>query len=552
METNDLVKANGEVKVQRKKGRAPTARQNAEGAKQRKRLAEANKQYGRGPGIVTRRIKDKKLRGVMGALEERNREAVLQAKDAEVLLEHSAGFIEAEGEMERTYKVQQDEIKAQVGIETAKMGFELKLPDLGPYVCDYMWQTGRDLLLAGRKGHVATMDWRSGKLGCELQLGETVRDAKWLHNNQYFAVAQKRHVYIYDGDGVELHSMDQLTEVTHMEFLPNHFLLATIGNAGWLKWLDTSTGQLVMQRSTKKGKPEAFAQNPYNAVVHVGHQDGTVTLWAPNQSTALAKVLAHRGSVRSLAIDREGRYMVSTGQDLKMAVWDIRNFRPVHTYALRRPGSSVAISDGNLTAVGWGTHTTIWKDLFTIDTTDADRKKSSYLSWGGDGQNVERVRWCPEQDVLGIAHDSGFSSIIVPGAAEPNYDALERNPYQTVKQRQESEVQAALTKLKPEMIALDPNFIGRLDTESNRKTQEQKDFDRLTGDAAERKRIEDLKNRGRGKNSSLRKYLRKKGNRNVMDMHKQRAMELREELKQRRGGSKRQQQALPPSLARFA
>jgi hypothetical protein len=34
---------------------------------------------------------------------------------------------------------------------------------------------GRDLLLAGRKGHVATMDWREGKLGCELQLNETVR-----------------------------------------------------------------------------------------------------------------------------------------------------------------------------------------------------------------------------------------------------------------------------------------------------------------------------------------------------------------------------------------
>ena len=81
-------------------------------------------------------------------------------------------------------------------------------------------------------------------------------------------------------------------------------------------------------------------------------------------------MLCHRGPVRSLAMDREGRYMVSTGQDSKMAVWDIRNFKPVHEYFLHSPGSSIAISDRNLTAVGWGTQTTIWKDLFTHNAAD--------------------------------------------------------------------------------------------------------------------------------------------------------------------------------------
>ena len=42
--------------------------------------------------------------------------------------------------------------------------------------------------------------------------------------------------------------------------------------------------------------------------------------------------------------------MVSTGQDLKMAVWDIRMFREVHSYTTRQPGSSVAISDRDLSA----------------------------------------------------------------------------------------------------------------------------------------------------------------------------------------------------------
>lgn len=194
---------------------------------ERKRAKEAQQIYGRGRRIATNRIKDKKLRGNLRVLETKYRNATLKAKDAEILLENESGYLEAEGELERTYKVRQDELRQDVAIETAKKGFELKLEGLGPYSAEYS-RNGRDLLLFGRKGHVATTEWREGKLGCELQLGETVRDAKWLHNNQYFAVSQKKYVYIYDHAGVELHCFKKHAEVSHMEFLPYHFLLATI------------------------------------------------------------------------------------------------------------------------------------------------------------------------------------------------------------------------------------------------------------------------------------------------------------------------------------
>lgn len=555
LETTDLVNANGVVKVQRRGG-PPTAKRKSDGnAYRQKRQTDADKEYGRGQRIATKSIRDRKLRSNLRALEEKYQDATLKAKDAEILLQHQSGLLEPEGELERTYKVRQDQIKVDVGVETAKKSFELKLDTLGPYVCDYT-RNGRDLLLAGRKGHVATMDWRSGKLGCELQLGETVRDAKWLHNNQFFAVAQKRNVYIYDHHGVEIHNLDQHVEISHMEFLPYHYLLATIGIAGWIKWQDTSTGKLVMQMSTKQGTPTALAQNPYNAILHVGHQNGTVSLWSPNSTTPLVRMLCHRGPVRSLAMDREGRYMVSTGQDSKMAVWDVRNYKPVHEYFVRQPGSSVAISDRNLAAVGWGTQTTIWKDLFTKHRSDVEQEKvqSPYMAWGGEGQRIERVRWCPYEDILGIGHDKGFSSIIVPGAGEANFDALEQNPYENTKQRQEAEVRSLLNKLQPEMISLDPNSVGRLDTATHEQRKAEKDLDRKTGAAAEREKIEQLKNRGRGKNSSLRKYIRKKGNKNVIDEHKVRVQELREEQRKRaklaREGKSNAE--LGPALARFA
>ena len=525
---------------------APIAPVDADAAEVKRRALQAQKEYGRGKKIQTHGIKDRKLRGNLRALEDKFKDAAVKAKDSEILLENTSGFLEPEGELERTYKVRQGDIQQSVGLETAKKGFELRLDGMGPYTADYT-RNGRELLLAGRKGHVATMNWRDGKLGCELNLGETVRDAKWLHNNQFFAVAQKKYVYIYDAQGVEIHNLQDHIDVTHMEFLPYHFLLATIGNAGYLKYQDTSTGKLVTQMPTKQGSPTAFGQNPRNAILHVGHQNGTVSLWSPNDTKPLVKILAHRGPVRSLAIDREGRYMVSTGQDMKMSVWDVRNFKEVNNYFLRQPGSSVAISDRNLTAVGWGTQTTIWKDLFRKNVDDQTKVQSPYLSWGGEGQRVERVRWCPFEDVLGISHDKGFSSAIVPGAGEANYDALEVNPYETVKQRQESEVKSLLNKLQPEMISLDPDFVGNLDRASNAQLQQERDLDKKPEDP-----LAKLKNRGRGKNSSLRKYLRKKGSKNIIDERKVRIQELRKEQAKKHGKPRQGDVELGPALARFA
>lgn len=329
-----------------------------------------------------------------------------------------------------------------------------------------------------------------------------------------------------------------------MEFLPYHYLLATVGNAGYLKYQDTSTGQLVIEMPTKLGSPTALCQNRQNAILHMGHQNGSVTLWSPNSTTPLVKLLAHRGPVRALDIDREGRYMVSTGQDLKMSVWDIRMFREVNSYFTRQPATSVSISDTGLTAVGWGTQTSIWRGLFSKHSLDQPKIQSPYMAWGGEGRRVERVRWCPFEDILGVGHDAGFSSLIVPGAGEANYDALELNPFETPKQRQEAEVRSLLNKLQPEMISLNPEYIGNLDLVSAEQRKAEKDLDKKPKDL-----LEDVKNRGRGKNSSLRKYLRKKGSRNIVDEKKLKIMELRESQKMK--AQKAAEKQLGPALGRF-
>ncbi|WYZ37281.1 hypothetical protein EsH8_II_000787 [Colletotrichum jinshuiense] len=534
--------SNGAVTVKRRTDLIPR-----EEREKIRRLKEANKSYGRGKNINVKSIRDKKLRTNLSRLENKYRDATIKAKDAEILLENSGGFLEPETELERTYKVRQDEITQDVAITTAQKRFELKLEELGPYVGEYT-RNGRELLLAGRKGHLATFDWREGKLGCEIQLGETIRDVRWLHNNQFFAVAQKKYVYIYDRNGVEIHCLRKHMEVTHMEFLPYHFLLGTVASTGFLKYQDVSTGNIVSEIPTKLGPPTAMTQNPWNAVLHVGHQNGTVTLWSPNQTDPLVKLLAHRGPVRSLAVDREGRYMVSTGQDCKMAVWDVRMFREVNNYFTRQPASSVAISDTGLTAVGWGTQTSVWKDLFQKNEPVQQKIQSPYMAWGGEGKRIERVRWCPFEDVLGMGHDEGFSSIIVPGAGEANFDALEVNPFENVKQRQEAEVKGLLNKLQPEMIALDPNFIGNIDLRSEKQRRADKDLDSKPLSIEE-----EIKNRARGKNGALKKYLRKQRKKNIIDEKRMKVDEIWEQQKKQRERKNQEVEAdLGPALSRFA
>ena len=140
-----------------------------------------------------------------------------------------------------------------------------------------------------------------------------------------------------------------------------------------------------------------------------------------------------------------------------MKVWDIRTFKEVHSYYTSRPGSSLDISDRGLLSVGYGTYVQIWSDALRT------KAKSPYLRHDLKGSQVRSIRFRPFEDILGVGHDNGFSSLIVPGSGEPNFDAFEANPFQTTKQRREATVHSLLEKLQPDMIQLDPTNVGRID-----------------------------------------------------------------------------------------
>jgi U3 small nucleolar RNA-associated protein 7 len=218
-------------------------------------------------------------------------------------------------------------------------------------------------------------------------------------------------------------------------------------------------------------------------------------------------------------------------------------FKEVNSYYTRAPASSLDISDTGLTAVAWNTSTTIWKDLFS-----ETKVQQPYIAWGGEGKKIERVRWCPFEDVVGLGHDQGFSSVLVPGAGEANFDALEVNPYENTKQRQEAEVRALLNKIQPEMIALDPNFIGKLDQRSHQQREAEKDLDKPAVDVSE-----EIRNRARGRNSALKKYMRKQRKKNIVSERKLRLEQAyKKHLQQKDERKKDAEDELGPALSRFA
>jgi len=463
---------------------------------------------------LQRRQGDKKQRDRTQRLEVKRIEAAIDVAAASSVLDtHQAGCIEAESEMEATHRLTQQELKAKYLDEnTARHIFDLTLPHYGPYGMTYDL-SGRYSILFGRTGgHVAMMDNHDQSLECEMHLNEPVRDATTLHNHTLFAVAQKKHVYIYDNKGCEIHFMDSHHDPFQVQFLPHHWLLASVGRSGWLKYHDTSTGLKVSEHRTKLGPCHVMRQNPQTAMLHLGHTGGTVSLWSPASSEFVMKLLCHRGAVFSVAVDATGHYMVTSGADKKVKVWDLRTYKEMYSFYTvnHAPASTVDISQRGILGVGHGHMTTFWNNPFR-----STRPEHPYMIHKLCGKAVETLRFRPFEDVCGIGHNDGISSIVIPGSGEPNLDSMEAsaNPFADNKQHRENVVRSLLDKLAPDTISLEPNLIGAIQRTNKDERREKQDIMAEADEANTSGKVgKKEKNKARGKNKIGRQLGRKRKN----------------------------------------
>jgi U3 small nucleolar RNA-associated protein 7 len=268
--------------------------------------------------------KNIKLRKTIEATLLDQEDAIRSNEMAKILLPETYGHIDVDSSSasDRTYRLKQKDmvVQSMVDMNTQKNYFDFQLR-FGSYKSNYS-RNGRYLLFGGKKGHVAIYDNLRTSVEMELQLQEDVNDVHYLHNESLFAVAQKKYVYMYDNKGTEIHCMRQHEAPYTLDYLPYHYLLNSIGHSGWIKWHDISIGAYVAGFATGLGPSRVLKHNPSNAVAHVGHSNGVVTLWSPTSSKALASILCHRSPITDLAIDREGRYLATAGLDGLLKVLD--------------------------------------------------------------------------------------------------------------------------------------------------------------------------------------------------------------------------------------
>ena len=497
-------------------------------------LRERAKKYVVGERVSSRLAGDKKVKAARRENQNLAEEAALKAAAHERWFANDeVGTLEAE-EGERTYQYQQRDIVRAVDVNAAKKAFDLDVPGTGRYYVDYS-RNGRELLLGSSEGALSMMQWQKHHLISETDARETVKDVKFLHNEQFYAAAQDKYTYIYDKRGLEVHCLDDHMHVNKLTFLPQHFLLCSVGTQGILRWQDTTYGRIVAQYRTKMGASNAMTHNNYNGVVHCGHKNGTVTLWSPNQGTPLVKMLCHRGEVKGVTIDKSGKYMVTSGQDGQVKVWDLRTYMPVHAYYSAQPSSHIQISQRGLLAVGWGSTVQIWKDALQI------KQNSPYMKHQfSHGQKINSIAFCPYDDVLGVGHSRGFTSVLVPGAGEPNFDTFVANPFESKGQRRENEVARLLDKLPAETIQLDPDAVGKLRAVPKEVQAERRQL-AIDAELSRRKDQRDkneAKTKMKGKNRTSKRYRKKQLN--VIDdkkLAKMEAKRLREAgITEKRGG----------------
>ncbi|KAK6933479.1 LOW QUALITY PROTEIN: BING4, C-terminal domain, partial [Dillenia turbinata] len=467
------------------------------------------KKYLRGEGANLEVLQDKKLKSQLTVRERLYGKSAKAAANAEKwLMPSEGGYLEAEG-MEKTWRIKQETIAREVDILSSRNQYDIVLPELGPYSMDFT-ASGRYMAVGGRKGHLGIIDMKTLGVVREFQVKETVRDVE--HG-----------------------------PVLRLQFLLNHLLLVSINKFGLLHYQDVSTGNMVGNYRTGLGRSNV---NPFNGVVALGHSGGTVTMWKPTSSAPLIKMLCHHGTVSALAFHPNGHLMATSGVERKIKIWDLRKFEVLQT--LPGHAKTLNFSQKGLLATGTGSFVQVLADLHGA------QEYSRYMNHSmAKGFQVERVVFRPYEDVLGIGHSMGWSSILIPGSGEPNFDSWVANPFETSKQRREKEIRILLDKLPPETIMLDPTKIGTVRRAKKKEKPMKQEREAEMEAAIDAAKNIPLKKKTKGRNKSSKKATKKqegimKAKRPFIEQQKK-----EEELSKKRQRISEEAQRLPASLQRF-
>ncbi|GMQ02886.1 hypothetical protein CsSME_00048916 [Camellia sinensis var. sinensis] len=256
-------------------------------------------------------------------------------------------------------------------------------------------------------------------------------------------------------------------------------------------------------------------------------------------------MLANHGPVSALAFHSNGHLMATAGMDKKIKLWDLRKFEVLQT--LPGHAKTLDFSQKGLLATATSSFVQILGDF------SGSQNYSRYMGHSmAKGYQVNKVLFRPYEDVLGIGHSMGWSSIIIPGSGEPNFDSWVANPFETSKQRREKEVRSLLDKLPPETILLDPTKIGTVKPTRKREkpSKQEREAEMEAAIGAAKSITQKNKTKGRNKPSKKAKK-RQEGIERAKKPFLEQQMEEEESSKKKKQKISEERE-LPKSLQRFA
>jgi U3 small nucleolar RNA-associated protein 7 len=114
--------------------------------------------------------------------------------------------------------------------------------------------------------------------------------------------------------------------------------------------------------------------------------------------------------------------MATSGLDHLLNIWDLRTYKQLKSIKLSAGASNLAFSQKNLIAASLRNEVAIFKhDLLEANSYSEEeliesiKEEDIYLKHRLNNTNIQNLHFCPYEDVLGIGHGNGITSILVPG-----------------------------------------------------------------------------------------------------------------------------------------
>ena len=147
--------------------------------------------------------------------------------------------------------------------------------------------------------------------------------------------------------------------------------------SGYLQYLDISLGkEIFCNHVGEPGSLNVMKSNPTNGIIHLGHSNGTVTLWSPNQKSYVAKMLCHtvsndtlfyekvkrhlKSNILDTSISLDGNYMATSSMDSSIRIWDLRTWKNIAIHRLPKGARNIQFSQKGKLATAFENVVEVW------------------------------------------------------------------------------------------------------------------------------------------------------------------------------------------------